>query len=103
MKALAPMICAIAALALIATAQAQTPAPAPATIVTDDLPSAPERELVAKTCTGCHASAQFTHQRLSRDEWKESVVKMIGYGADIPEDKEPLIVDYLAKHFPPAK
>lgn len=116
MKLVAYPILAAVALALIAAAQAKPPAPsaapaparrpmpAPAAVVAaSDLPAAPERDLVMKTCTSCHTSAQFSGQRMSHDEWKETVVKMIGLGADVPEDKEAAIVDYLAKSFPDAK
>lgn len=68
-----------------------------------DFPAGPGRDLVVKACTGCHAPAQVTGQRLSRDEWRAMVIKMIGYGADVPEDKEAAIVDYLAKNFPAAR
>lgn len=58
------------------------------------------RDLVIKTCTGCHTAAQFTGQRLSRQEWRAMVVKMIGYGAQVSGEAEPIIVDYLATSYP---
>ena len=87
---------------LIVAAKAQMPA-APAAAVKSDLPAGPNRDLVEKTCTGCHSTTQFSTQRLSRAEWDAMVVQMVGYGANVPEDKQPLIVDYLATNLGPAK
>jgi cytochrome c5 len=105
-KYLAYSFAAATALALIAGAQAQTPpaaAPAAAASGGDELPAAPERDFVVQTCTACHTSAQFSSQRLDHDGWKAIVEKMISYGANVPEDKEEVIVGYLAKSFPASK
>lgn len=62
-----------------------------------------ERDLVAKTCTGCHTAGQYSGMRLTGPEWQAIVTKMIGLGANVPADKEQLIVGYLARSYPSAK
>jgi quinoprotein glucose dehydrogenase len=64
-----------------------------------DFVDAPEKALVAQTCTACHIAAQVTGQKRSKDEWKTVVEKMIGFGAQVPDDKFDEIVGYLASHY----
>lgn len=105
MKVVSRILFAASTLMFIATVNAQTAAPRAAGSLggAGELPAGPAQDVVTKACTGCHAAAQFTGQGRSRDEWKEMVVKMIGYGAEVPEEKEAVIVDYLAKHYPAEK
>jgi hypothetical protein len=64
-----------------------------------DFADAPEKALVTQTCTACHVAAQVTGQKRSRDEWSTVVVKMIGFGAKVPDDKFDQIVGYLARNY----
>ena len=65
-----------------------------------DFADAPEKALVEQTCTACHVAEQVTAQRHSKADWSNLVDKMIGFGAQVPDDKYDLIVNYLAVHYP---
>jgi quinoprotein glucose dehydrogenase len=67
-----------------------------------DFAPGPEQALVQKTCTACHVSAQVTNQQHSKQEWAATVEKMIGFGAQVPDDQFDRIVGYLARNYPAA-
>ena len=63
---------------------------------------APGRQLVESNCQGCHSldyprtNAPF----LDRKGWEAEVAKMINvFGAPIPQENVPGIVDYLTKNY----
>lgn len=82
-------------------AAADTPPPAAAPVSPDFAPD-PEKAFAQRACTACHVAAQVTAQRRSRAEWAATVEKMVGYGAQVPDSKFDALVDYLARHYPPA-
>ena len=53
----------------------------------------------AETCSACHSAKirPLDQKRMSRDEWKKAVDKMVDMGAEIPKDKAAQIVEYLAR------
>jgi cytochrome c5 len=60
----------------------------------------------SETCSACHTAKirPLDKKRMSKDEWKKAIDKMATLGADIPKDKVPQILDYLAKtHGPDSK
>jgi len=59
-------------------------------------------ETVRGTCTACHSAKLITQNRASREGWKEMIVWMQQTQglADLGK-KEPIILDYLAKHYAP--
>lgn len=63
----------------------------------------PEKAFADKACTGCHIAAQVTNQRKSRAEWASTVEKMIGFGAQVPDDRFDPLVTYLATNYPAAR
>lgn len=54
--------------------------------------------LVRQTCTACHGASMFAGRHQTRAAWARTVHQMIGYGADVPDDRFDAIVDYLASH-----
>jgi mono/diheme cytochrome c family protein len=68
----------------------------------------PGAELATAQCQICHSADYIaTQPRLSRAAWQATVKKMREkYGAPIPVDQDPALVDYLAKTYgaenPPA-
>jgi len=52
-------------------------------------------------CLTCHSAAYVATQPvLSKDQWQAEVVKMrAAYGAKIPDDAVPAIVDYLTTQY----
>ena len=85
------MLLAIAGLIAISPALAQAPS----------LPDGPGKQTVETACVTCHALTQVTGAGHSPEDWAHVVQKMVNAGAQIPPDQIPVIVDYLAKNFPP--
>jgi cytochrome c5 len=53
----------------------------------------------AETCSACHSAKvrPLDQKRMSKDEWKKAVDKMVDMGAEIPKDKAAQIVEYLGR------
>lgn len=66
------------------------------------LPEAPGKLAVVRTCTLCHDATEITTRRMSRNAWDIIIDKMIGLGAEAPDEDRAAILDYLAANFSPA-
>jgi cytochrome c553 len=62
-----------------------------------DLPPGPHRDSTLTACTICHSTQLVLNQPpFPRAKWAEVVHKMVAvYGAPIPPEEEPRLVDYL--------
>ena len=89
--------------ALLLTALAAAPGAARAEDTPESLPDAPGREETFYACTACHGAAVIRRSRLSREGWDELMDWMTEkHGmAPLEGDNRRLIVDYLARAFPP--
>lgn len=58
-------------------------------------------EQVRGNCIACHSLAIVTQNRMSRDSWLETIRWMQKSQGLWPLQNEPLILDYLAKHYSP--
>lgn len=57
-------------------------------------------EVVKENCTVCHSAAIIIQNRMTRDSWLESIRWMQkNQGLWKLMDNEPIILDYLAKHY----
>ena len=65
------------------------------------LPEGPGKDNLTTSCTACHGLDQVTQQRKSKDQWAETVEKMIANGAALTEEDTTAIVAYLSKNFAP--
>jgi cytochrome c5 len=63
------------------------------------LPEAPERDLVVRACTACHAPEVVIAKRHSAEEWDEIVAKMVDRGAVASEEEQQQILEYLVRYF----
>jgi len=54
-----------------------------------------------KACLRCHSADILRQQRLSERQWTANVTKMIGWGAEVPEDRKAELVAYLVRNFGP--
>jgi hypothetical protein len=67
--------------------------------VEPDLPPGPHRETFIRYCTLCHSTRLvLTQPPFPKAKWEEVVQKMINpkfYGAPIPAEEKPRIVEYL--------
>ncbi len=61
-------------------------------------------DMVRAHCTGCHSSKLVTQYGASRDGWLDKI-RWMQRTQNLGElgEAEPVILDYLAKHYPPAE
>ena len=55
------------------------------------------RQAEQKACTPCHSLRLVDSQRLSSTAWKKELVKMIGWGAVVPDQQ--VLLDYLSAEY----
>lgn len=65
------------------------------------IPSGKGQVEVFAFCSACHSMMIVKQQRLSRDDWEETLEWMVDeQGMDpLPEAIQPMVLDYLAEHF----
>jgi hypothetical protein len=66
-----------------------------------DLPEGDGRKLLQQGCTSCHDLDVIVSQHNSKDGWSSIVDDMIGRGAPLKDDEAKILVEYLAKNYPP--
>ena len=90
-------------LGMLVPAGAQQPAFRPSDERPEDLPEGPGREETFYACTACHNFKLVAAQGLSRSQWDDSLAWMTKRHnmADIQGPDRDLILDYLARHYPP--
>ena len=90
-------------LGTLAPAGAQQPAFQPSDERPEDLPEGPGREETFYACTACHNFKLVAAQGLTRPQWDDSLSWMTKRHnmADIQGPDRDLILDYLARHYPP--
>ena len=61
-------------------------------------------DMVDQYCSSCHTpkTRPLDKVRLTRDDWKDTIERMLGYGADIPKSRIPALLDYLAETHGPS-
>jgi catechol 2,3-dioxygenase-like lactoylglutathione lyase family enzyme len=63
------------------------------------LPAGENRELVIRTCAVCHPMETVVAKRLTKEEWNNTMERMVVRGAVADADERKLILDYLNKNF----
>src|SRR5262249_24638935 len=69
--------------------------------VPQELPEGEGKLLVEERCAGCHSLKPVVSLKQSLAEWKELVVKMVGYGAQLDDKEVDVATRYLTKYFGP--
>jgi mono/diheme cytochrome c family protein len=92
-----PRIALLAALlALAGSAPAQEP---------EDDEAAIRRALAERSfrenCLICHGAEMTASQRLTAEQWKAEMTKMLGWGAPVPPEQVDGLTAWLAEQFPP--
>lgn len=89
----------LAALLAACSAQRATPAAPPAARAAE-LPEGRGREILMASCTSCHDLREVTKFRgyYTRAQWRDVVVTMVEYGADLSDDEIEVLADYLTEH-----
>ncbi|MBU0703408.1 MAG: hypothetical protein KKC18_06035 [Chloroflexi bacterium] len=57
--------------------------------------------LLQERCTLCHSLDRVKRSQKSREEWKQTVSRMVGKGAELSDDEQAVLVDYLAETYGP--
>jgi mono/diheme cytochrome c family protein len=73
--------------------------PAPAQPASTPLPEGSGAAVARASCLGCHEADLIVSQRLSATGWDREVAKMERWGAKVPADSRPVLVEYFARHF----
>jgi mono/diheme cytochrome c family protein len=60
-------------------------------------------KIVADVCSTCHTAKTrpLDKMHFTRAEYAEAVERMLGYGAEVPKDKMPALLDYLVQNHGP--
>jgi competence protein ComEA len=66
----------------------------------DDLPEGDGKKILVTSCTNCHELTEVTKFRgyYNRDQWRDIVVTMKEYGAEIDDRQVDVLTDYLTRH-----
>jgi virginiamycin B lyase len=64
------------------------------------LPDGPGKAVVENACQACHALTNITNAGHTPKDWDTMVHMMINAGAKVAPDQVPMVVNYLAAHFP---
>jgi hypothetical protein len=65
----------------------------------DKFPDGPGKVALMKVCTQCHSADPIATLQRTRDEWKDTIDAMKGYGAEASDEELGIILDYLVKNF----
>jgi hypothetical protein len=57
------------------------------------------RQLVLDACTACHTLDRVRSQRLTSEEWRQTIAGMLSEGVPLTDDEVTLVVEYLARNF----
>ena len=69
--------------------------------VPQELPEGDGKKLVVERCASCHDLKPVVGLKQSQSAWKELVVRMVGYGAQLDDREVGVATDYLTKNFGP--
>lgn len=92
----------IVGLILIVTSGSSLPAQEPEDDETTLRRALAERSF-RENCLICHGPEMTTSQRLSAEQWKAEMTKMIGWGAPVPAEQVADLTDWLIAEFPREK
>ena len=58
------------------------------------------KALVEQRCVGCHNLNRIKIAKKTAEEWKATVIEMVGHGAELTEQEQQIVIDYLAATYP---
>ena len=80
-----------------ATAPPAEPAEEPA----EALVSIDAEALLQERCTVCHSLRQTEAARYTREQWDDTVTRMVDRGAELGDEEKSVLIDYLAQTYGP--
>jgi hypothetical protein len=58
------------------------------------------QSLLQERCTRCHDLGRVERSKKTEEEWKATVERMVGKGAQLDEAEQELLIQYLAETYP---
>ena len=71
--------------------------------VPQELPEGEGKKLLEERCASCHSLKPVVSLKQSQGAWKELVVKMVGFGAQLDDKEVDVATEYLTKFFGPER
>jgi hypothetical protein len=96
-----PWIFVVFACTAVASMAAQSQPPQNDDTKKVDLPDGDGKKILETACTTCHGLEEVIKFKgyNTQDEWRDVVVTMVRYGAELKEPEIEILVGYLGKHF----
>jgi mono/diheme cytochrome c family protein len=90
----------VAVVLFLVAVVASTPRSSGAAAPDDELPEGEGKKILQAQCTSCHELTEVTKFRgyYNRKQWRDIVVTMVEYGADLKPAEIETVADYLATH-----
>ena len=79
----------------------EPPKAQPTTPPTVAAPAGGGAELLNARCTVCHNLDRVKSAKKTREQWTQTVSRMVGKGAKLNADEQAAVVEYLAKTYAP--
>jgi cytochrome c5 len=57
--------------------------------------------LLEERCTVCHGLERTTQTQKTAEEWEQTVMRMVGKGAQLAEDEQATLIEYLTATYGP--
>jgi len=93
-------LCGLLSMILAAAGSAAGQVSQQAELSGEGLPEGPGKDVTVRACAPCHEARRAASVRLTRDGWAAVIDSMEKRGAKVSEQEFPVILDYLATHFP---
>ena len=68
--------------------------------IDNPLPDGPGKEETRKLCSQCHDIDKSVSLKQDREGWRQTIEKMMSFGAKATDEEFKAVLDYLAKNFP---
>ena len=66
-----------------------------------DLPRGPVRQVILDSCTACHGIDDYAYFAMDRAGWQKMIDSMKTKGANISDDNQTILLDWLSTKFGP--
>jgi hypothetical protein len=64
------------------------------------LPEGAGHDIAVGGCVTCHSASMIAQQHKDTAGWNKTVTQMVAWGAPVAPEQKPVLVAYLAEHFP---
>jgi cytochrome c5 len=101
-RTLVILIACLVMLAVLVSCQSNPSQPTQAPAAAGGAPALTDGATLLDTrCSVCHSADRPKQAKKTRDQWDQTVTRMIGKGAQLTDAEKVVLVDYLAKTYGP--